>query len=31
MDSIPTNEYLETEHKAGALFSAMQAAKNHQK
>ena len=28
-DSIPTNEYLETEHKAGALFSALQAAKNH--
>lgn len=28
MDSIPTNEYLETEHKAGALFSAMKAAKN---
>ncbi|MGE5822246.1 MAG: anthranilate synthase component I family protein [Nitrososphaerota archaeon] len=27
MDSIPTNEYLETEHKAGALFSAMKAAK----
>ena len=28
MDSIPLNEYLETEHKAGALFSAMKAAKN---
>jgi anthranilate synthase component 1 len=28
-DSIPINEYLETEHKAGALFSALQAAKNH--
>ena len=28
MDSIPTNEYLETEHKAGALFSAMKAANN---
>jgi anthranilate synthase component I len=28
-DSIPTNEYLETEHKAGALFSALQAAKNN--
>ena len=28
-DSIPTNEYLETEHKARALFSALQAAKNH--
>ena len=28
-DSIPTNEYLETEHKAGALFSALKAAKNH--
>ncbi|MFZ0629168.1 MAG: chorismate-binding protein, partial [Nitrososphaeraceae archaeon] len=28
MDSIPTNEYLETEHKAGAMFSAMKAAKN---
>lgn len=28
-DSIPTNEYLETEHKAGALFSALQAAKIH--
>jgi anthranilate synthase component 1 len=28
-DSIPTNEYLETEHKAGALFSALQAAKNY--
>jgi anthranilate synthase component 1 len=28
MDSIPINEYLETEHKAGALFSAMKAAKN---
>lgn len=25
MDSIPKNEYLETEHKAGALFSAMNA------
>jgi anthranilate synthase component I len=28
MDSIPLNEYLETEHKARALFSAMKAAKN---
>lgn len=28
MDSIPTNEYLETEHKAGAMFSAMKAARN---
>lgn len=28
MDSIPTNEYLETEHKAGAMFSAMKAAKD---
>ena len=28
-DSIPTNEYLETEHKAEALFSALQAAKIH--
>jgi anthranilate synthase component 1 len=28
-DSIPTNEYLETEHKAGALFSALRAGKNH--
>ncbi|MFN2434263.1 MAG: anthranilate synthase component I family protein [Nitrososphaeraceae archaeon] len=28
MDSIPLNEYLETGHKAGALFSAMKAAKN---
>jgi anthranilate synthase component 1 len=27
-DSIPINEYLETEHKAGALFSALQATKN---
>jgi anthranilate synthase component I len=28
MDSIPENEYLETEHKAGALFSALKATKN---
>jgi anthranilate synthase component I len=28
MDSIPTNEYLETEHKAGAMFSAMKEASN---
>ena len=28
MDSIPTNEYLETEQKAGAMFSAMKAARN---
>lgn len=28
-DSIPTNEYLETEHKAGALFSALRAGKNY--
>lgn len=28
MDSIPTNEYLETEQKAGAMFSAMKAARD---
>jgi anthranilate synthase component I len=31
MDSIPENEYLETEHKAGALFSALKATKNRSK
>jgi len=31
MDSIPENEYLETEHKAGALFSALKATKNQSK
>lgn len=31
MDSIPTNEYLETQHKAGALFSAMQATRKQTK
>jgi anthranilate synthase component 1 len=31
MDSVPTNEFLETEHKAGALFSAMHAAQSHSK
>jgi len=31
MDSIPTNEYLETEHKAGALFSAMKATRKQMK
>jgi anthranilate synthase component 1 len=31
MDSVPTNEFLETEHKAGALFSAMHAAHSHSK
>ena len=31
LDSNPKKEYLETEHKAGALFSALQAAKNHSK
>ena len=31
MDSIPKNEYLETEHKAGALFSAMKAARKQMK
>jgi anthranilate synthase component 1 len=29
MDSVPTNEYLETKQKAGALFSALQAAKRN--
>ena len=31
MDSIPKNEYLETEHKAGALFSAMNATRKQKK
>jgi anthranilate synthase component 1 len=31
MDSIPKNEYLETEHKAGALFSAMKATRKQTK
>jgi anthranilate synthase component 1 len=31
MDSIPKNEYLETEHKAGALFSAMKATRKQMK
>jgi anthranilate synthase component 1 len=31
MDSIPKNEYLETEHKAGALFSAMKATRKRTK
>lgn len=31
MDSIPKNEYLETEHKAGALFSAMNATRKQMK
>lgn len=31
MDSIPENEFLETEHKAGALFSALKATKNQSK
>ena len=31
MDSIPENEYLETEHKAGVLFSALKATKNQSK
>lgn len=31
IDSIPTNEYLETQHKAGALFSAMQATRKQTK
>jgi anthranilate synthase component 1 len=31
MDSIPTNEYLETEHKAGALLSAMKATRKQRK
>jgi anthranilate synthase component 1 len=31
MDSIPTNEYHETEHKAGALFSAMKATRKQKK
>jgi anthranilate/para-aminobenzoate synthase component I len=31
MDSIPTNEFLETEHKAGALFSAMKATRKRAK
>jgi anthranilate synthase component I len=31
MDSIPENEYLETEQKAGALFSALKATKNQSK
>jgi anthranilate synthase component I len=31
MDSIPENEYLETEHKAGALFSALKPTKNRSK
>ena len=31
MDSIPENEYLETEHKAGALFSALKATKSQSK
>ena len=29
IDSVPINEYSETEHKAGALFSAMKATQNH--
>ena len=31
MDSIPKNEYLETQHKAGALFSAMKATRKQMK
>lgn len=31
MDSIPKNEYLETQHKAGALFSAMKATRKKMK
>ena len=31
MDSIPKNEYLETQHKAGALFSAMKATRKQTK